>query len=164
MGSTSSKSLSSLPGLITIGQRADHASAAPDSDLAQLHRLPSAAPLVRPPTLGNFFSGGQSSSLAELPGLHPRNVSVLCREYASLTRNAAMPLCNMQRDLLKKMSAVEALCARVLYLIALRSSELAASAAMLRELGALGVRVAEVEANVRQAAERAERYERLLRD
>lgn len=60
------------------------------------------------------------------------------------------------------MSGVEALCARVLYLMALRASELATSAATLKELAAAGERIDEVQEAVRQCISRAEALESRL--
>ena len=128
---------------------------------------PQAAPsreiwIVKPPTLRSVLFSSRPTGTTGLPSLHPRNVSALCREYASLSRHAALPLCEEQHKLAKKMSGVEALCARVLYLMALRASELAASAATLKELAAAGQRVEEVKELVRQATARADALERRL--
>ena len=89
-------------------------------------------------------------------------MSALCREYASVSRHAALPLCEEQRTLAKKMSGVEALCARVLYLMALRSSELAAATATLRELSEIGARIGEARAVLQACVVRADQLERRL--
>ena len=98
----------------------------------------------------------------DLPALHGREVSALCREYASLSRHAALPLCEEQRAIAKKMAGVEALCARVLYLMALRSGELTTSATALRELSAVGESIDESRANLQRLIARADALERRL--
>ena len=144
-------------GLVTVSQRA--ADSRQDPDLAALQRLPPVAPLVKPPTLRGLFSTRTDPGL---PSLHPRNLSALCREYASLSRHAALPICEEQRVLAKKMSGVEALCARVLYLMALRSTELTSSASTLRDIAAVEERMNESQAVLQQCVARAERLERML--
>ena len=158
MGATTS-SISGPSGLVTVS-RGQQPVAADDPDLVALRRLPAVAPLVKPPTLRALFTSRPVDP--SLPVLHPRSVSALCREYASLSRHAALPLCEEQRALCKKISGVEALCARVLYLMALRSSELAASVATLRELEATGDRIAEMRAALQQCVARADALERRL--
>jgi len=158
MGASSS---APVPGLVTVSRgRPATSSAAVDPDLAALRSLPTSAPLVKPPTLRGLFSS--RSAAPGLPVLHPRSVTALCREYASLSRHAALPLCEEQRALAKKMSGVEALCARVLYLMALRNSELAASATTLREMSTVGARMEEVRAALQHCVARADALERRL--
>ena len=146
-------------GIVTVSHRSGgggaHGSPVVDPDLAALHRLPAVAPLVQPASLAGLFTRADPA----LPALHARNVNALCREYAALSRHAALPICEEQRALAKKMSGVEALCARVLYLLALRSTELNSSAATLHQFGELRARTGEVHDAVRQAVARAESLE-----
>ena len=116
------------------------------------------ATLVRPASLvqSALFSNRPDPSL---PALHARNVSALCREYASLLRQAALPICEEQRTLSKKMSSVEALCSRVLYLMALRSTELTQSATSMRELGELRARTRDLQSAVQRSVARADALE-----
>ena len=67
-----------------------------------------------------------------------------------------------QRAITKKMSGVEALCTRVLYLIALRSSEFSTSAATLRELRAVRDAARTLGDGVREATRRVEALEARL--
>ena len=160
MGATASSPAS---GLVTVSRgTTKSAASAVDPDLAALRALPQFTPLVKQPTLRGLLSRATSGENSGLPILHGRNVSALCREYASLSRHAALPLCEEQRALAKKMSGVEALCARVLYLMALRSSEMAASAATLKELSAIGVRIAEVQNQVQVCVARCDALDRRL--
>ena len=154
---------SSTPGadIVTVSERSTAANA-PDPDLLALRRLPHASPLLKQPSLRGLLLSAGSRPVTGLPEVHPRNVSALCREYASLSRQAALPICEEQRAIAKKMTAVEALCARVLYLMALRSSELSASAASLRELTAVGDSIREGQIVVQQLFARAQQLERLL--
>lgn len=162
MGASASSPAS---GLVTVSRGTTRSSAsAVDPDLAALRALPQFTPLVKQPTLRGLLSRASSSTgdTSGLPSLHARNVSALCREYASLSRHAALPLCEEQRALAKKMSGVEALCARVLYLMALRSSEMAASALTLKELPDVGARIAEVQQLVQQCVARCDALEKRL--
>lgn len=136
------------------------AKATHDADLAALARLPPVAPLMKQPSLRTLLTG--RADTGGLPTLDARNVSALAREYASLTRHAALPVCEEQKRLANKMSAVEALCARVLYLMALRSTELASSVGTLRELAAVGNGIRESRAAFQLCVARAERLEALL--
>ena len=147
-------------GLVTVSRGSTKSTI--DPDLAALKGLPQFTPLVKQPTLRGLLSRATSTAggTSGLPILHGRNVSALCREYASLSRHAALPLCEEQRALTKKMSGVEALCARVLYLMALRSSEMAASAAALKELAAVGVRIDEVQKQVQVCVARCDALDR----
>ena len=77
-------------------------------------------------------------------------------------RDAAAPVCDAQRSIAKKMTNVEALCARVLYLMALRSTELSSSATTLREMDSIGARIRETNAVLQEAIARAERCEARL--
>jgi hypothetical protein len=131
----------------------------PDPDLAALHRLSAVAPLIQPQTLHGLFT---RRSDPMLPSLHPRNLNALCREFASFPRHAALPICEEQRSLAKKMSSLEALCARVLYLMALRSAELAANTNTLQELQRVGEQIREARAVLQQCVTRAERCEGML--
>ena len=161
---TSSAAMGAPAGFVTVsrGQKSKLATAV-DPDLAALKALPPFAPLVKPPTLRQALFSSRSTDTS-LPALQARNVSALCREYASLSRHAALPLCEEQRNLAKKMSGVEALCARVLYLMALRASELAASAGTLKELAEVRQRLDEVHETVQQCVMRADALERRLPD
>lgn len=146
------------PGLVQVSHRTHEAD--DDVDLAALARLPPIVPLAGRPARGFFGSAGPA--VADLPVLHGRGVAALCREYASLVRTAAMPLCEEQRQLAEKMTSVDALCARILYLMALRSSDLQGSAATLRDLPAVGQRLRETRAVLQQATARAEALDALL--
>ena len=162
------------PGITTVSHRVSTATV--DPDLAALRRLPQVAPLLRPqtavsslfgsapssatPSAMNSLFGSASSSV--LPELNARNVSLLCREFAALSRHAALPICEEQRAITKKMSGVEALCTRVLYLIALRSSEFSTSAATLRELRAVRDGARTLGDDVREATRRVEALEARL--
>ena len=73
---------------------------------------PQAAPsreiwIVKPPTLRSVLFSSRPTGTTGLPSLHPRNVSALCREYASLSRHAALPLCEEQHKLAKFLRAVK---------------------------------------------------------
>eukprot|EP00900_Chrysochromulina_parva_P017982 jgi/Chrpa1/26185/Chrysochromulina_OHIO_Genome00008868-RA len=162
------------PGITTVSHRVSTATV--DPDLAALRRLPQVAPLLRPqtavsslfgsapssatPSAMNSLFGSASSSV--LPELNARNVSLLCREFAALSRHAALPICEEQRAITKKMSGVEALCTRVLYLIALRSSEFSTSAATLRELRAVRDGARTLGDDIREATRRVEALEARL--
>ena len=160
MGASASSPTKS--GIVTVNANRGEAAGAPsprlDPDVAALQRLPPVTPLVPlpSPTLAGFFGGGPDPPL---PSLHGRNASALCREYAALSRHAALPICEEQRALAKKMSGVEALCARVLYLMALRSSELTSSASTLRQLAELRARADEVHDAMGRALVRADKLE-----
>ena len=148
-------------GLVTVSRGRPESRGAPvDPDLAALRALPPVSPLLKPPSLRGLFSGRAAG--AELPGLHPRNVSALCREYASLSRHTALPLCEEQRTLAKKIAGVEALCARVLYLMALRSSELSASVTTLRDMESLGESMDQLRTVLQKCVVRAEKLEQRL--
>ena len=157
MGTTSSRP-PGADGVITVSQRSAGRERQ-DPDLAALQRLPPVSPLIQPESLSSYFTGRRP---VEMPALHARNVSALCREYAALSRRAAMPICENQRALAKKMSSVEALCARILYLMALRSTELTSSASTLREMNDLDARVHEVHSVVRREGTRMEALEKRL--
>ena len=89
-------------------------------------------------------------------------MSALCREFASISRQAALPVCEEQRVIAKKMSAVEALCARVLYLMALRTTELNSSTATLREIGQVEEAIRASRRAYNDCVARATALERLL--
>ena len=162
------------PGITTVSHRVSTATV--DPDLAALRRLPQVAPLLRPQTAASSLFGSVpssatpsamsslfgSASSSVLPELNARNVSLLCREFAALSRHAALPICEEQRAITKKMSGVEALCTRVLYLIALRSSEFSTSAATLRELRAVRDGARTLNDDVREATRRVEALEARL--
>ena len=160
MGASSSSS--AAPGLIIVSKRQTPSSASQlDPDLAALKRLPPVSPLVKQPTLrGILFAGSRPGE--GLPELDARNVSALCREYASISRQAALPICEEQRSLTKKMSGVESLCARVLYLMALRSTELSSSTATMRELGNVTASIRQNQATLQQLVARAQRLDEQL--
>jgi hypothetical protein len=146
MGATSSRGPAASDSIVTVSQRRSSGSA--DADLVALHRLPAVAPIMQPASFSSLFTASRAKPTE--PSLHTRNVNALCREYAALSRQAALPICEEQRALAKKMSSVEALCARVLYLMALRSTELTASAGALRELQELRARTKTMSEHVRQ--------------
>ena len=103
-------------GLVTVSSASQQHEQ--DPDLLALQRLPHVSPLVKPPdALAAIFS---RSRQPELPSLHSAAVQQLCRDYAAYCRDAATPLCEGQKTLAKKMCGLEALCARILYLLALR--------------------------------------------
>ena len=79
----------------------------------------------------------------ELPSLHSAAVQQLCRDYAAYCRDAATPLCEGQKTLAKKMCGLEALCARILYLLALRFNELSGCAATLRDVPQIATKLQE---------------------
>ena len=148
MGASSSRTATS-DSIVTVSHRRGSGSAAhADADLLALHRLPKVAPIMQPASFSSLFAGSRASRTE--PSLHSRNVSALCREYAALSRQAAIPICEEQRALTRKMSSVEALCARVLYLMALRSTELTTSAGTLRELQELHEQAHEMEDRVKE--------------
>ena len=158
MGTSTSRPTAGGPGIVTVSHRGSggaHGSSGVDQDLVALHRLPAVAPLMQPASLTGLFARADPG----LPALHARNLNGVCREYAALARHAVLPICEEQRALAKKMSGVEALCARVLYLLALRSTELNSSAATLHQFGELRARTREVHDSVRQAVARAESLE-----
>ena len=162
--STSSSAAAPGSGLVTVSKRNAPASQV-DPDLAALRSLPQAAPLVKQPTLrGLLFPIGSSRRAADagLPELNPRNVSALCREFASISRQAALPVCEEQRVIAKKMSAVEALCARVLYLMALRTTELNSSTATLRDIGSVAEAIRASRLAYNNCVARAAALERIL--
>lgn len=160
MGAASSSPAAS--GLVTVSKRQTPSSASQlDPDLAALQRLPPVSPLVKQPTLrGILFAGSRPGE--GLPELDARNISALCREYASISRQAALPICEEQRTIAKKMSGVEALCARVLYLMALRSTELSSSTATMRELGNVTESIRQNQATLQQLVARAQRLDEQL--
>ena len=91
-----------------------------------------------------------------------RSVASLCREYAAFSREAALPLCEAQRSLGTKATAIDALCARILYLIALRSNELSSCASALRELPQISAQLAETRALLDQCTAHADTLNALL--
>ena len=161
MGATTSKA-NEASGLITVSKGSEASSPKVDQDLVALRALPPVAPLIKEQPLlrSLFFSSAKQDS--GLPELQPRNVSALCREFASLSRQAALPLCEEQRVISRKMSAVEALCARVLYLMALRSTELSGASATLHEIDDVAEAIREGQRAYNQCVARASALERLL--
>ena len=152
------------PGPVTVHERPtttrSAAQQAPDPDIVALRRLPPVAPLMKPPTLRSLlFTRAPDPSL---PALSPRNMNALCREYASLARHAAIPLCEEQRKIAQKISSVEALCARVLYLMALRSRDVTSSANALRDIRPAGEQLDETRRLLQHCITRAERCEQVL--
>ena len=65
-------------------------------------------------------------------------------------------LCEGQRALAKKMCGVEALCARILYLLALRSNELSGCEAALADLPEVEARLRASRALLQTCVQRAE--------
>jgi len=129
------------------------------------------APLIKPSssiTVSGLFASrtgspsGGGPQRTQLPELNARNLSALCREYAALARQSALPLCEEQKAIAKKMSGVEALCARVLYLMALRSTELNTSTTTLRDLRELRQRTHVLDDAVRYAVRRGDALEARL--
>ena len=80
----------------------------------------------------------------------------LCDEYAAYHRDAVLGLCEGQRALAKKMCGVEALCARILYLLALRSNELSGCEAALADLPEVEARLRASRALLQTCVQRAE--------
>ena len=124
---------------------------APDPDILALQQLPPVRQSPnRAPPLGVFLTqprrpqpcllaglaadqgagAGGARVLAqrrrELPTLDPATLSALGREYAAYCRNAAEPLYEAE-DARAEDVRLEALCARILYLLALRFNELSAA-------------------------------------
>ena len=144
-------------GFITVRAAAHETSA--DPDLQALARLPQCLPLM-PPTRGMF---GRSRIMSvPLPALRPAGASAVCREYVTMNQRAAVPLCEGQKVLAKKMTDVEALCARILYLLALRANELSACAAALSDLPKLQARLGESNALLQSLVEQADQLNQLL--
>ena len=131
-----------------------------DPDLLALQRLPQVSPLVKPPdALTAIFS---RSRQPELPSLHSAAVQQLCRDYAAYCRDAATPLCEGQKTLAKKMCGLEALCARILYLLALRFNELSGCAATLRDVPQITTKLQETQLLLQRCVEQADQLEQLL--
>ena len=130
-----------------------------DEDLAALEALQARVPLQRPASLrGGPFSFGakaRAQSGAQM-ALQPRPVVALCDEYAAYHRDAVLGLCEGQRALAKKMCGVEALCARILYLLALRSNELSGCEAALADLPEVEARLRASRALLQTCVQRAE--------
>lgn len=156
---------SPTPGPVTVHERptsrpSGQQQQALDPDLVALRRLPPVAPLMKPPTLRSLlFTRTPDPSL---PALSPRNMNALCREYASLARHAALPLCEEQRKIAQKIASVEALCTRVLYLMALRSSEVTANADALRDIRPVGEQLDETRRLLQHCMTRAEQCEQMF--
>lgn len=157
-----------------------------DPDLAALQQLPPASPLIKAPGLATLFSASRSKP-PELPALPSAAITALCQEYAAYCREAATPLCEGQKTLAKKMCAchrhpwgprraaphhstlpaprrcgLEALCARILYLLALRFNELSGCAATLRDVPQIAARLQETQQLLQQCVSQADRLEQLL--
>lgn len=145
-------------GFVTVSSRRDEREEV-DEDLAALRSL-STAPLLKPQSFGSLLLTGHSEP--DLPALHPHNLSALCHELASRSRAAAAPMCEEQKALTTQMASVEALCARALYVVAIRASEASSSAAALRELPDLAARLRETKDAVRRCVERADALQALL--
>ena len=125
-----------------------------------LQRLPHVSPLVKPPdALTAIFSRTRQP---ELPSLHSAAVQQLCRDYAAYCRDAATPLCEGQKTLAKKMCGLEALCARILYLLALRFNELSGCAATLRDVPQIATKLQETQLLLQRCVEQCGRLEQLL--
>ena len=120
-----------------------------------------ASPLIKAPGLAGLF-GSSRQRPQELPTLDPATLSALGREYAAYCRNAAEPLCEAQKTLAQKMCGLEALCARILYLLALRFNELSGCAATLRDVPQISARLQETQQLLQQCVAQADRLEQLL--
>lgn len=94
--------------------------------------------------------------------MQSRGVASLCREYATFSREAALPLCEEQDRLIKKMVGVDALCARIIYLMALRSNELSSCASALRDMPQISTQLAETNALLEQCTAHMDRLNALL--
>ena len=117
-----------------------------DPDLLALQRLPHVSPLVKPSdALTAMFSRAKQP---DLPSLHSAAMQQLCRDYAAYCRDAATPLCEGQKTLAKKMCGLEALCARILYLLALRFNELSGCAATLRDVPLIATKLQEIQSSM----------------
>jgi len=141
-------------------QTPQHASSAlVDPDLAALRRLAPVAPLLKPPTLRSLLFSRPSDP--SLPSLSVRNASALCHEYAALARRVT-PLCEAQRNVVQHMASVEALCARALSLLALRSTDVSTSANALRDVQPLRASLQESRVALQQCMARADKLEEIL--
>ena len=150
--------LSLQTGLVTVSSASQHDEQ--DPDLLALQRLPHVSPLVKPPdALTAIFSRTRQP---ELPSLHSAAVQQLCRDYAAYCRDAATPLCEGQKTLAKKMCGLEALCARILYLLALRFNELSGCAATLRDVPQIATKLQETQLLLQRCVEQCGRLEQLL--
>ena len=131
-----------------------------DPDLLALQRLPHVSPLVKPSdALTAMFSRAKQP---DLPSLHSAAMQQLCRDYAAYCRDAATPLCEGQKTLAKKMCALEALCARILYLLALRFNELSRCAATLRDTPLIATKLQESQLLLQRCVQQCDRLEQLL--
>ena len=152
-------------GFVTVSEPAARAEAA-DPDLEMLRRLPPVAPLIPLPTMRGLFAaaGGASgaSAMDELNRLRADSVVDICHSYVGLSHQAIVPLCEGQKALARKMSGVEALCARILYLLALRANELSGCASALSDVGQLHDRLAESKALLHRTLEQAAQLEATL--
>ena len=145
-------------GLVTVSSASQQDEQ--DPDLLALQRLAHVSPLVKPSdALTSMFSRARQP---ELPSLHSAAVQQLCRDYAAYCRDAATPLCEGQKTLAKKMCGLEALCARILYLLALRFNELSGCAATLRDVPLIATKLQETQLLLRRCVEQCDRLEQLL--
>ncbi|KAL1504407.1 hypothetical protein AB1Y20_010813 [Prymnesium parvum] len=147
-------------GLVTVSTAK---SSAPDPDSLALQSLPPCAPLLRPPsttTLRGMFTSAKPGG--GFPRLSSSGATSICKHYSSFVHDAAPPLCEAQLALTKKMDTVQALCTRILYLMSLRSAELTACAAALRELPSIATEVAEARARVMACEAHAKALEEML--
>ena len=127
-----------------------------DRDTAALHRLPPCAPLIRPihvTSVRGFFSSKQDNGLPKMPA---GGVASACREFATFSREGALPLCETQKVLGKKITSTEALCTRILYVMALRAGELSSCAASLHDLTSLSAQIAEANERLLQCTAKAD--------
>ena len=157
MGQQAGKPAANPAGFVTVSAASQQG--AQDPDLLALQRLPPVSPLIKPPAIASIFSRQRQP---ELPGLQSAAVQQLCRDYAAYCREAATPLCEGQKTLAKKMCGLEALCARILYLLALRFNELSGCATTLRDVPQIAVKIQETRQLLQHCVEQADRLEQML--
>ena len=109
MGTSTSRPTAGGPGIVTVSHRGSGGarlvgcrprSRCPPSPACR-------APLMQPASLTGLFARPTQGSRRFMHA-----TSTVCAEYAALARHAALPICEEQRAPPKKMSGVEALCAR----------------------------------------------------
>ena len=152
-------------GFITVSESVSRAETV-DPDLEMLRRLPPVAPLIPLPTMRGLFAAASgasgASAMDELNRLRADSVVDICHSYVGLSHQAIVPLCEGQKALARKMSGVEALCARILYLLALRANELSGCASALSNVDQLHGRLAESKALLHRTLEQAAQLEATL--
>ena len=72
------------------------------------------------------------------------------------------PLCEAQRNVVQHMASVEALCARALSLLALRSTDVSTSANAMRDVQPLRASLQESRVALQQCMARADKLEEIL--